>query len=248
MQRTDQKVAQDAARAIAGEWQAFEPDEQVARVYALLVEAYGEPPWEPDGDALGGLIATVLSQHTSDVNSARAYAQLIEAFPSWQSVRDAPTEAVAAAIRVGGLAQLKAERIQQILRELTNRLDGADLSLATLDTLPLIEAQGYLLSLPGVGPKTAACVLLFSLGRPAFPVDTHVWRVSGRLGLINPHISADAAHEVLTRKIPPAWRHTSHVNLIQHGRQICHARNPECPRCPLRAVCQYYWVSVAHGR
>ena len=244
----DQRAARDMDQALAEEWRAFAPDEQVARVYALLVEAYGEPPWQPDGDALGSLVATVLSQHTSDVNSARAYAQLIKTFPSWQQTRDAPPAAVAEAIRVGGLAQIKAERIQRILRELTRRLDGADLSLATLDTLPLDEAQQYLRSLPGVGPKTAACVLLFSLGRPAFPVDTHVWRISGRLGLISPRISADAAHDILTRVIPPAWRHTMHVNLIRHGRQICHARNPECPRCPLRAVCPYYWTLVAHGQ
>lgn len=218
------------------------------RIYALLVEAYGVPSWEPDGDALGGLIATVLSQHTADVNSERAYAQLVRRFPTWEAVRDAPVEAVAEAIRPGGLARLKAERIQRILRILTERLDGKPLALDMLKGVPHDEALTYLESLPGVGPKTAACVLLFSLGQPAFPVDTHVWRVTRRLGLIGPKVTADAAHAALAALIPPEWRHTMHVNLIQHGRQICHARNPACARCPLRAECQYYWLFVAHER
>lgn len=222
--------------------------EKIERIYALLVEAYGVPPWEPDGDALGGLIATILSQHTADVNSERAYAQLVRRFPTWEAVRDAPVEAVAEAIRPGGLARLKAERIQRILRILTERLDGKPLALDMLKDMPHDEALTYLESLPGVGPKTAACVLLFSLGQPAFPVDTHVWRVTRRLGLIGPKVTADAAHTALAALIPPEWRHTMHVNLIQHGRQICHARNPACARCPLRAECQYYWLFVAHER
>jgi endonuclease-3 len=221
---------------------------KVARIYALLVEAYGEPPWTPDGDALGGLIATVLSQHTSDVNSARAYARLIEAYPTWEAVRDAPVDCVAEAIRPGGLAQIKAERIQHILRELTRRLGGAPLSLDAVARLPLEEALTYLRALPGVGPKTAACVLLFSLGQPAFPVDTHVWRVSRRLGLIGAKISAEAAHEALPRLIPAEWRHTMHVDLIRHGRTICLAQRPRCSRCVLRAECQYYWETVATGQ
>ena len=238
-------------------------DPHLARIYQLLVAAYGAPPWEADGDALGGLIATVLSQHTSDVNSGRAYAQLVARFPSWMAVRDAPTAAVADAIRMGGLAQIKAERIQRILRELTQRhavggeqhaadqtsaADDDDLSLAELDALSLEAAQDYLRTLPGVGPKTAACVLLFSLGRPAFPVDTHVWRVTRRLGLIGARVSADAAHTALLRLIPPEWRHTMHVDLITHGRRVCHAQRPACLNCPLRAECQYYWANVARGQ
>ncbi|HLZ22847.1 MAG TPA: endonuclease III [Ktedonobacterales bacterium] len=221
---------------------------KVSRVYDLLVETYGEPPWEPDGDALGGLIGTVLSQHTSDVNSARAFAQLVSRFPTWEAVRDAPVEAIADAIRPGGLAQVKAERIQRILRILTERLSGRALTLDALKEMPLADALDYLESLPGVGPKTAACVLLFSLGQPAFPVDTHVWRVTRRLGLIGPKVTADAAHSVLTELIPPEWRHTMHVDLIQHGRQICHAQRPECDRCTLRSECQYYWEVVVRER
>jgi endonuclease-3 len=224
-----------------------EPREQVARIYALLVAAYGVPAWEPEGDPLGELIATVLSQHTSDTNSARAYAQLIARFPSWEAVRDAPTSDVADAIRQGGLAQVKAARIQQILRELTQRLDGAPLSLEHLRALPLDEGMAYLRTFTGVGPKTAACVLLFSVGQPAFPVDTHVGRVCRRLGLIGPRTTADAAHALLAELIPPAWRHTIHVDLIRHGRQICHAQNPRCGACPLRAECQYYWQRAESG-
>lgn len=220
-------------------------ERKVERIYALLTQAYGVPEYKPDGDALGGLIATVLSQHTSDINSARAYEQLVRTFPTWEAVRDAPVEEVAGAIRTGGLARIKAERIQSILRDLTERLGGGHLTLEALDTLPLDEAQSYLRSLPGVGPKTAACVLLFNMGQPAFPVDTHVWRVTKRLGLIGPKVSADAAHEVLMRLIPPEWRYTMHVGFIQHGRQKCHAQRPECSSCPLRSECQYYWAVVA---
>lgn len=222
-------------------------ERKVERIYKLLTQAYGVPEYRPDGDALGGLIATVLSQHTSDVNSARAYEQLVRTFPTWEAVRDAPVEDVADAIRTGGLARIKAERIQSILRDLTARLGGGHLTLEALDALSLDEAQSYLRTLPGVGPKTAACVLLFSVGQPAFPVDTHVWRVTKRLGLIGPKVSADAAHDVLMHLIPPEWRYTMHVDLIQHGRQKCHAQRPECSTCPLRSECQYYWAVVASG-
>ena len=220
---------------------------KVDRVYEKLAATYGIPPWEPDGDALGGLVATILSQHTSDINSDRAYRQLRATFPIWEQVRDAPTEQVVEAIRSGGLAQQKAQRIQQILRILTERLAGAPLTLAALDALPLDDALAWLRELPGVGPKTASCVMLFSLGRPAFPVDTHVWRVTKRLGLIGQRVSAEGAHETLQGLIPPEWRHTMHVDLIRHGRQMCYARNPACFRCPLTPECRYFWEVVAVG-
>jgi endonuclease-3 len=210
------------------------------RIYDLLIQTYGKPEWRPDGDALGGLIGTILSQHTSDVNSERAYAQLVAAFPSWEAVRDAPVEQVAEVIRVGGLANLKAQRIQEVLRVLTNRLNGAPLSLHFLADLPLAEARDYLRSLPGVGPKTAACVLLFSLGRPAFPVDTHVLRTSKRLGLIGARVSADQAHTIFDNIVPGEWAYPLHVSLIRHGRRVCHAQRPACERCPLRLECAYY--------
>ena len=218
---------------------------KVARIYEKLVGAYGIPPWRPSGDALGELIATILSQHTSDINSDRAYRQLRAAFPSWEEVRDAPVEAVEAAIRSGGLAQQKARRIQQILRILTERLAGGPLTLDALDTMPLEDALAWLRELPGVGPKTAACVMLFSLGKPAFPVDTHVWRVTTRLGLLGAREDANDAHETLQALIPPEWRHTMHIDLIRHGRQICYARKPACFRCPLTAECRYFWELTA---
>jgi endonuclease-3 len=219
--------------------------EKVAAVYERLVATYGVPEWHPGGDALGGLIETILSQNTSDVNSERAYRQLRAAFPTWEAVRDAPTAVVAEAIRSGGLAQLKAERIQQVLRGLSERQQGGSPSLDVLRTLDLDEAETYLRALPGVGPKTAAAVLLFSLGRPAFPVDTHVWRVTRRLGLVGPRVSAEQAHAVLVGLIPLDWRHTMHVDLIGHGRKICHAQSPACARCTLRAECDYYWDVLA---
>lgn len=231
----------EADRLETGETQ---PSAKIAEVYNRLVQAYGIPEWRPDGDPLGGLIATILSQHTSDVNSERAYHQLIAAFPTWEAVRDAPTATVAEAIRPGGLANLKAQRIQQVLLVLTERLSGGPLTLAALDTMDLDAATAYLRTLPGVGPKTAACVLLFSLGRPAFPVDTHVWRVAGRVGLIGPRVSADAAHEALRGEIPEAWRYTLHVHLIRLGREVCHAQRPDHERCVLRPVCDYYWRAI----
>jgi endonuclease-3 len=216
-------------------------DDLARWVYERLVEAYGIPPWEPDGDALGGLIATILSQHTSDVNSGRAYERLRRTFVDWAAVRDAPVDEVAEAIRVGGLAQVKAERIQKVLRALSAK-QGGSLDLDYLRDLPLDDALGSLQTLPGVGPKTAACVLLFSLGRPAFPVDTHVWRVTRRVGLIGPKVTADAAHTALERQIPPEWRHTMHLDLIRHGRQVCHAQRPACSRCVPMCARQCNWT------
>lgn len=286
------RADRDSTKTAGGASGEAERRAQVAWVYERLVETYGVPAWEPDGDALGGLIGTVLSQHTSDVNSERAYARLRERFPSWEAVRDAPVTAVADAIRPGGLAEQKAPRIQAILRALTPSSghgvtptatpvrprvergsrrasapedansgaedgcrDGAEPkggglehALDGLGAMPLEAALARLEALPGVGPKTAACVLLFSLGQPAFPVDTHVWRVARRLGLIGGRTTAEAAHAELAGLIPPDWRHTLHVTMIWHGRQVCHARNPLCERCPLRAQCRYYWDVVAGGR
>ncbi len=213
---------------------------KLERIYALLVQAYGQPDWYPTGDALGELVGTILSQHTSDANSGRAYSQLVAAFPNWEAVRDAPAAQVAAVIRVGGLANLKAQRIQEVLRVLTDRLQGVPLSLDFLADLPLAEARAYLRSLPGVGPKTAACVLLFSLGMPAFPVDTHVHRTSKRLGLIGAKVSAEQAHAVFESIVPGEWAFPLHVNLIRHGRRVCQAQRPACERCPLRLECTYY--------
>jgi endonuclease III len=176
-----------------------------------------------------------LSQATSDTNSGRAFAGLKERFPSWDAVLDAPTIAVADAIRPGGIADVKARRIQDILSEIESR-EGAPL-LDRLNELSDEDAEAYLRSLPGVGPKTAACVLLFSLGRPAFPIDTHVHRVAGRLGLVRPDATAEAAHRELGPAVPPDIRYSFHVGLIRHGREICKPRLPRCSSCALFDLC-----------
>lgn len=222
------------------------PSEHLARVYALLVETYGEPKWEPDYDPLGGLIGTILSQHTSDKNSERAYRQLISTYPTWEEVRDAPTEKVAEAIKMGGLSNIKAPRIQTTLLTLTARQREQDGNKALdeflLDELNLRtpqEACQYLLDIPGVGPKTAACVLMFNLGLSFVPVDTHVHRVTRRLGLIGPKVDANKAHQIISELTPPAWTHTLHVDLIRHGREVCHAQRPACDHCPLYPECAF---------
>src|SRR5947209_8684764 len=222
------------------------PLEHLARVYELLIETYGEPKNSPDYDPLGGLVGTILSQHTSDINSERAYQQLIATFPTWEEVRDAPTGEVANAIRSGGLANIKAPRIQDALLTLTEQQhkQGGTKSLSgylydELTRRTSEEAWQYLRSIPGVGPKTAACVLMFNLNRPVMPIDTHVWRVSRRLGLIGPRANADQAHTVFAKIAPPEWVYPLHVNLISHGRQICHAQRPECVQCPLYNECAY---------
>ena len=222
------------------------PSIHLARIYELLIATYGEPKNEPDYDPLGGLVGTILSQHTSDINSERAYQQLVVTFPTWEQVRDAPTNEVAEAIRSGGLANIKAPRIQDALLTLTQeqQRQGGTKSLSEFLSDELAkrtseEAWRYLRSIPGVGPKTAACVLMFNLDRPVMPVDTHVHRVSKRLGLIGPKVNADQAHEIFARYTPAGWVYPLHVNLIRHGRQICHAQRPECTRCSLYEQCAY---------
>jgi len=222
------------------------PPEHLARIYALLIENYGEPRWEPDYDPLGGLIGTILSQHTSDKNSGRAYHQLVSLYPTWEEVRDAPTEKIAEAIKSGGLANIKASRIQTTLLTLTARQreqDGkpslAEFLLEELNKRKPAECWQYLREIPGVGPKTAACVLMFNLGLAFVPVDTHVHRVTRRLGLIGPKVDANKAHAVISALTPAEWTHTLHVNLIRHGREVCHAQNPDCGHCPLYPECAY---------
>jgi endonuclease-3 len=222
------------------------PTLHLARVYETLLATYGKPENEPDHDPLGGLIATILSQHTSDSNSERAYQQLITAFPTWESVRDAATYNISEAIKSGGLANIKSARIQDVLHTLTvqQQEQGETKTLATylldeLDKRTTEESWHYLLKLPGVGPKTAACVLMFNMDKPVMPIDTHVHRVSRRLGLIGPKVNADQAHEIFAKITPPEWVYPLHVNLIRHGRQICHAQRPECNACPLYIECTF---------
>jgi endonuclease-3 len=177
----------------------------------------------------------VLSQATSDVNSGRAFAALKDRYPTWEGVLEAPVSRIADAIRSGGIADVKARRIKSLLREIQEREGGLDLSrLAGLDDAAVSE---YLLSFHGVGPKTVACVLVFSMGRAAFPVDTHVHRVAKRLGWIAEKTSAEAAHEFLSPRIPADLRYDLHVALIEHGRRVCKPRAPLCSECVLLDVC-----------
>ena len=177
----------------------------------------------------------MLSQNTSDVNSSRAFASLKQRFRDWQQVLDAPVEEVADAIRAGGIANVKAARIQTILRELEAREGSLDLS--RLEEMSDEEVEDYLRSLPGVGPKTAACVLLFSMGRAVFPVDTHVHRVLTRLGWVGPKTSAERTYAEINPRVPPEIRYDLHVAFIRHGRQTCKAAHPRCTECVLFDIC-----------
>jgi endonuclease-3 len=208
---------------------------RVRAIHRRLSRHFGEllPPRRTD--PLEELVLTVLSQHTSDVNAARAFDSLRRALPTWDSVVDAPAPAVADTIRSGGLANTKAPRIQAILREIREREGAFDLSC--LRRMSDAEATAYLASLPGVGPKTAAVVLAFSLGRDAIPVDTHVHRVTTRLGWIEPRTNAAAAHRTLAELVPSEIRVSLHVGLIRLGREICVARRPRCEICPVFELC-----------
>ena len=211
----------------------------------LLDERFGplDPPRR--SEPLEELVLTVLSQNTSDVNSGRSYTALRQRFPDWEDVAAAPTRLVADAIRPGGLADTKAPRIQAILEEIRRR--QADLDLSWMRRAPDAEVRAYLTSLPGVGPKTAACVLAFALGRPALPVDTHVFRVAGRLGWLPPGTTAAGAHGVLESLVPQEMRVSMHVGLIRLGRQICRPGRPRCEVCPLRRLCPTAPLVLSRG-
>jgi len=206
-------------------------------VHEALIREYGHREWRRHRDPLSELIFTILSQNTSDVNRDRACRQLIERFPTWEAVRDADVEEIAAAIRPGGLANIKAPRIKNILQTITERCGG--LSLDFLADMSVEEAKEWLGSLKGVGPKTVACVLLFSCGKPVLPVDTHVYRVSKRLGLIPPKASAAKAHSLLEEMLPDEAIYDFHLNMIAHGRQVCKSQKPRCDACVLAGYCDY---------
>ena len=201
-----------------------------------LVKEAPLTPWRPSGDPVAELVLTLLSQNTSDTNSGRAFQQLLARYPDWDAVLNSEPSELEETIRPGGLAPTKAARMRSLLTQLRERL-GPGWDASILETMPLAEAKAWLVSLPGVGPKTAACVLLFSLGRPALPVDTHVHRVSRRLGLIGAKVSAVKAHDALEAQLPAARYYDFHVALIRHGRRVCHARRPRCSDCVLRDRC-----------
>ncbi len=214
-----------------------------------MLESFGEPIWRQPLPPISELVSTILSQNTNDLNRDRAFQGLRARFPSWEAVRDARRSEVIAAIRVAGLANQKGPRIQNVLREITR--ERGDLDLRFLKDLPIEDARAWLMKFKGVGPKTAAIVLLFSLGRPAFPVDTHIYRVTGRIGLRPAKMSLEQAHRHLESLFPPTTYYAVHLNLIRLGREICHPRVPNCPNCPVRALCDYEPKTkaiAAHGR
>jgi endonuclease-3 len=214
------------------------PRDQLARATALLDDFYGRPVLSPRYPPVDELVFTVLSQNTADVTTERTFAALKARFPDWVAARDASAEQIEAAIALGGLAHTKAPRIKRILEAISERTGAPD--LAVLDGMSDEEAQAYLTGLPGVGPKTAACVLLFSLKRPVMPVDTHVHRLALRLGVIGGKVTAEQAHPLLAEMAgagDAAQIYAVHVDLVRHGRRICHARRPACGECPLAGIC-----------
>ncbi|MEW6569491.1 MAG: endonuclease III [Chloroflexota bacterium] len=207
-------------------------------VQRRLLKAYGEPSWRRTLPPLDELISTVLSQNTNDLNRDRAFDALRQQFPTWELVRDAPRQAVIRTIRPAGLANQKGPRIQRLLKNITHQRGSLDLEF--LRRLSPEQAEAWLRQFKGVGPKTAAIVLLFSLQHPAFPVDTHIYRVSGRLGLRPEKMTVEAAHHHLGALFPPQSYYAAHLNLIRHGREVCQARRPLCERCVLSDLCRYY--------
>ncbi len=205
-------------------------------VYVALREAFGTPHWTRL-DGVSELVSTILSQNTNDRNRDLAYARLRARFNTWDLVRDAEQSTVVDAIRPAGLANQKGPRIQNALRKITK--ERGALNIDFLSSLSMPEAKGWLLGIDGVGPKTAAIVLLFTYGMPAFPVDTHVHRVTGRIGLRDAKLSADATHDLMEQLSPLDASGPFHLNLIRLGREICHARTPECGICPVKHLCAY---------
>lgn len=211
---------------------------KVLRICSRLNAAYGKKEYSPSQAPLDSLILTLLSQNTSSSNCSRAFAQLRERFPLWENVLKSDVNDIAEAIRPGGLAEIKAPRIKAILQQIYEAQGSLDLSW--LELKGSNEVRDYLLSFSGVGPKTAACVLLFSLGRPVLPVDTHVLRISKRLGLIDQKVSAEKAHQILQEMLPDDRIYSFHVNMIAHGRAVCAAGAPKCNICTLKEDCDYF--------
>jgi endonuclease-3 len=223
-------------------------DDRIGTILERLENVYGVPDWTPRNDPLDELVACILSQNTSDTNSFRAFEQLKRRFPTMQMVLDAPVTELVDTIRSGGLADTKAPRIQNVLRGLLE--ERGQLSLDFLHEMSDADARAWLRALPGVGPKTAGIVLCFAMGRPVLPVDTHVFRVAWRLGLIAQSIGEAKAHDALQAQILPEQTFRFHVALITHGRQVCKAIRPLCTLCPLTDLCPTYpkLQAAAHER
>jgi endonuclease-3 len=222
------------------------PRTRIAAIRDRLRGYYGRPRNEPHHAPLDELVLTVLSQNTNDRNRDVAYVRLRNRFPDWAAVAAAPVEEIEEAIRPGGISKVKSLRIQAMLGVIQAQTGGLDLEF--LADAPRDEAIEFLEQLPGVGRKTAACVLLFAFDRPELPVDTHVYRVCTRLGLLRPKAPFDEAHDVMRDATEPGDVFELHVNLIRHGRRLCSARNPACPECPLLGVCPYGKQATGRSR
>ncbi len=237
---------------------------KVRSVHRLLIKEYGlpiKPAWAGTVNSIGSavpdqgwqpidpvdeLINTILSQNTNDLNRDKAYRSLRSVYSTWEQVRDAPIKKIIAAIRPAGLANQKGPRIQKVLQRIT--AERGSINIDFLRDRPVDQAKAWLTSFDGVGPKTASIVLLFAMGKPAFPVDTHIHRVTGRLGLIPAKTSADQAHEILEALVPQEWYHPFHLNVIQHGRKVCKAQRPLCDGCVLQKYCDYYRAVIVKQR
>ncbi|MCZ2126181.1 MAG: endonuclease III [Anaerolineales bacterium] len=207
------------------------------QIHETLIQVYGEPIRENPMPAIHELVGTILSQNTTDANCDRAFAALLAKYPTWELLRDADEAGVIEAIRPAGLANQKGPRILAILKAISE--ERGELDLQFLADMPVAEARKWLTKFKGVGPKTAAIVLCFALGMPAFPVDTHVYRVTGRIGLRPAELNFEQAHAHLESIFPVETYYPAHLNLIRLGRQVCHARKPNCPQCPVRHLCDY---------
>lgn len=218
----------DAERRIA----KYEP------VSRILREVYGPITWTEGQPAIDELVSCILSQNTNDRNRDRGFQALRERFPTWQAVAEAPPEQLIDAIRPAGLANQKGPRIQRALRQIYEERGEYDIDF--LKDMPVDEARDWLVNMDGIGPKTAAIVLCFSFNRPAFPVDTHVYRVTRRIGFLPEKTTYEKAHRLMEAIVPPEDHFGFHIQLIWHGRETCNARTPHCERCPLTAYCDYY--------
>ncbi len=212
-------------------------------VHRRLLAFYGRPDWRTALSPLDELVSTILSQNTNDRNRDQAFTNLRARFPTWEQVRDAPLADIVDAIRTAGLANQKGARLQAVLRQITQERGSLDLDF--LRSLTDEEARAWLLRFKGVGPKTTSIVLQFALDKPAFPVDTHVYRVTGRVGLRPQRMTVEQAHTHLEGLFAPQDYGVDHLNIIRLGRELCHPRKPECPKCPLNNICDYFSVQRA---
>ena len=211
--------------------------QRALQIHETLLKVFGEPIWRNPLPAIDELVSTILSQNTNDVNRDRAFEALRAKFPTWEAVRDAKEKDVVEAIKPAGLANQKGPRIQQVLKAITE--ERGELNLQFLADMPIEDARNWLTKFNGVGPKTAAIVLCFSLNRPAFPVDTHVYRVTGRIGLRPEKMTVEQAHPHLESIFPPETYYAAHLNIIRLGREVCNARKPMCPQCPVKHLCDF---------